>query len=157
MNIPPFFFAQSIDSLWQAAKRRFRQWTKPDNRSLPLNAALDLDRTRLELMLENARLRQQIIILERQSKRPELSWRDRTIIVFLTSKLRTWKEALKIVQPDTVLRWHRDLFRSRTGPLGLAASGAFSGDEEPDRSVDSSATARSHAIWGKTTILDPGQ
>jgi hypothetical protein len=88
-----------------------RQWTKPDNRSLPVNAALDLDRTRLELILENALLRQQIIILEQQSKRPRLSWRDRTIIVLLVSKLRTWKEALKIVQPDTVLRWHRDLFR----------------------------------------------
>jgi putative transposase len=29
----------------------------------------------------------------------------------LTSRLHTWKAALKIVQPDTVLRWHRDLFR----------------------------------------------
>jgi transposase InsO family protein len=29
----------------------------------------------------------------------------------LASKLRNWKGALLIVQPDTVLRWHRDLFR----------------------------------------------
>jgi putative transposase len=29
----------------------------------------------------------------------------------LSSKLRTWKEALIVVQPDTVLRWHRELFR----------------------------------------------
>ena len=111
MNFPLFTFAQSIGSLWQAVKRWFRQWTKPDNHSLALNATLDLTRSRLELMLENALLRQQIIILERQSRRPRLSWRDRTIILLLTSKLRTWKETLKIVQPDTVLRWHRDLFR----------------------------------------------
>ena len=31
MNFPLFFFAQSIGSLWQAVKRRFRQWTKPIN------------------------------------------------------------------------------------------------------------------------------
>jgi hypothetical protein len=90
-----FSFAQRcVDPLWQVISQALRQWTKPDKRSLPLNAALDLDRTRFELMLENALLRQQIIILERQSKRPGLSWRDRTIIVFLASKLRTWKEAL---------------------------------------------------------------
>jgi hypothetical protein len=70
-----------------------------------------MSRSKPELLLENALLRHQIIILERQSKRPRLSWRDRTIIVLLTSRLRTWKATLKIVQPDTVLRWHRDLFR----------------------------------------------
>jgi putative transposase len=97
--------------LWQIFQSTLRLWTKPDNRSLLLDAALDLNRTKSELILENALLRQQIIILERQSKRPRLSWRDRTIIVLLTSRLHTWKAALKIVQPDTVLRWHRDLFR----------------------------------------------
>ena len=40
-----------------------------------------------------------------------LTWRDRVLFVLLSSKLRTWKNALVIVQPDTVLRWHRDLFR----------------------------------------------
>jgi putative transposase len=30
----------------------------------------------------------------------------------LAFRLRTWKQALHIVQPDTLLRWHRDLFRS---------------------------------------------
>jgi putative transposase len=32
-------------------------------------------------------------------------------MVLLVSKLRGWKDALFIVQPDTPLRWHRDLFR----------------------------------------------
>jgi hypothetical protein len=70
-----------------------------------------MSRSKPELLLENALLRHQIIILERQSMRPKLTWRDRTLIVLLASKLRTWKNALAIVQPDTVLRWHRDLFR----------------------------------------------
>jgi len=33
-------------------------------------------------------------------------------IVFLLARLvRNWKQALLIVQPDTLLRWHRQLFR----------------------------------------------
>jgi hypothetical protein len=32
-------------------------------------------------------------------------------MVFLASKLRGWKDALMIVQPKTLLRWHRDVFR----------------------------------------------
>ena len=102
---------QSIWSLWQAVKQQLRQRTKPGNHSLGLNAALDLTRSKPELLLENALLRQQLIVLQRQIQRPKLSWRDRTLMVLLASKLRSWKQALVIVQPDTVLRWHRDLFR----------------------------------------------
>ena len=105
------FLHQIVHPLSQAVKQHLRQWTQPDNHTLALNAALDLTRTKLELMLENALLRQQLIVLKRQTKRPKLTWRDRTLFVLLASKLRTWKEALIIVQPDTVLRWHRELFK----------------------------------------------
>jgi hypothetical protein len=71
----------------------------------------DGTRSKTELMLENALLRQQLIVLKRQVKRPRLSWRERGIMVLLASRLRGWKEALLIVQPDTVLRWHREWFR----------------------------------------------
>jgi transposase InsO family protein len=98
-------------SLWQNIKQRIRQWMKPDNHSPVLNTALDLTCSKSELMVENALLRQQLIIYQRETKRPKITWRDRALIVFLTSKLRGWKEAVLIVKPDTVLRWHRDLFR----------------------------------------------
>ena len=112
MNLPPFSCVRhSIDSLSQAVKQRLRQWTRPDNHALVLNAAVDLMRSKSELMLENALLRQQLIVLQRQVKRPALTWRDRTVMVLLASKLPTWKQALMIVQPDTLLRWHRELFR----------------------------------------------
>jgi transposase InsO family protein len=62
-------------------------------------------------VLENALLRQQLIVLQRQVKRPALTPRDRVLFVFLARRLRSWKQALMIVQPDTLLRWHRDLFR----------------------------------------------
>ena len=105
------FTQRCVDPLWQVVKRLLRQWTRPDNHSLLRNTVLDLARSKSELVLENALLRQQLIVLERQVKRPQLTWRDRSLIVLLTSKLRTWKAALMIIQPDTVLRWHRDLFR----------------------------------------------
>ncbi len=36
---------------------------------------------------------------------------DRVLLVFLARMVRTWKQALFIVQPETLLRWHRELFR----------------------------------------------
>jgi putative transposase len=33
------------------------------------------------------------------------------LFVLLASKLHSWEQALAIVQPETLLRWHRDLFR----------------------------------------------
>jgi putative transposase len=72
---------------------------------------LDLSRTRAELILENAFLRQQLIVLSRQVRRPAPNWRDRALFVLLASRLRAWKGSRMIVQPDTLLPGHRDLFR----------------------------------------------
>jgi hypothetical protein len=52
-----------------------------------------------------------LIVLQRHVKRPALTWRDRVLLVLMARRLPTWKTALMIVQPDTLLRWHRDLFR----------------------------------------------
>jgi hypothetical protein len=82
------FVRNSVDSYCQAAKQRLRQWTKPDNHDPVLNAAMDLTRSRQELLLENMRLRQQLLVLKRQVKRPALTWRDRALFVLLASKLQ---------------------------------------------------------------------
>jgi hypothetical protein len=88
-----------------------REWTRPDNHGLVGGVVADATRSNAELMLENALLRQQLIVVSRQVKRPQMSWRERGIMVLLASKLRNWKGALFLVQPDTLLRWHRDIFR----------------------------------------------
>jgi putative transposase len=44
-------------------------------------------------------------------KRPQLSDHDRYILILLAHWTKFWKQALHIVQPDTLLRWHRELFR----------------------------------------------
>jgi hypothetical protein len=112
MTLSLFSFAQRrTDSLCQTVKRNVRQCTKPKGHKLVFNASVHLTRPKAELVLENALLRQQLIVLQRQVKRPALTWSDRVLMVLLASKLRRWKEPLMVVQPDTLLRWHRGVFR----------------------------------------------
>jgi len=90
---------------------RIRQRVKQTNQSVVLGMAADLTRGRSELVLGNAFLRQQVIVLSREKKRPPLTNRDRRLLVLLARLLPAWKDALMIVQPDTLLRWHRELFK----------------------------------------------
>jgi len=87
------------------------EWTKPMSETLVGGSAQDVVKTKSELLVENALLRQQLIVLKRQVKRPELRGRDRFLLVALASKLRHWRQALLVVKPETLLRWHRELFR----------------------------------------------
>ena len=55
MNLPLFSFVrQRIDSLSQAARRHLRQWTKPDNHTPVLKAAVDLTMSKSELVLDSS-------------------------------------------------------------------------------------------------------
>jgi hypothetical protein len=59
----------------------FQRWVKPTNQSLVLSTVADLTRNRAELVLENAFLRQQVIVLSREKKRPPLTNKDRRLFV----------------------------------------------------------------------------
>jgi putative transposase len=72
---------------------------------------MDLTRGKAELVAENALLRQQLILLRRQIKRPRYTKTDRLLLVLLARVTRTWRQALFIVQPETLLKWHRQGFR----------------------------------------------
>ena len=89
----------------------FLSWIRPPKTSLLLGTVADLARGKSELVAENALLRHQLIILRRQITRPMLTKRDRIILVLLARTVRTWRQALLIVQPETLLRWHRQGFR----------------------------------------------
>jgi putative transposase len=84
---------------------------KPLTTSLVVGTLADMTRGKAELVAENALLRHQLIILRRQVKRPVYRKTDRLLLVLLASMVRTWKQALFLVQPETLLRWHRELFR----------------------------------------------
>jgi putative transposase len=94
--------------LW--LQERIKLWTKPATPVLIIGILSDLNRSHTDLVAENALLRQQLIVLNRQVKRPQLTNSDRLRLVFLSHFTTFWKQALHIVQPDTLLRWHRELF-----------------------------------------------
>jgi putative transposase len=95
----------------QSLHQRFVTWTKPETTSLLLLTLTDLSRSKSELVAENALLRQQLIILRRQVKRPACTKTDRILLVLLAKIVRSWKQVLVIVQPETLLRWHRQGFK----------------------------------------------
>ena len=92
-------------------KDKIKNITKPATATLVAGAISDLPRSKSDLIVENAILRQQLIVLKRSVKRPKLTAGDRVRLTFLARLTNFWQSAFHIVQPETVLRWHRDLFR----------------------------------------------
>jgi transposase InsO family protein len=98
-------------SFFHRIKETIKQFTKPATAVLAVGAASDITRSRKDLVAENAILRQQLIVLNRQVKRPKVTNGDRLRLVLLSRLTQFWDSALHLVQPHTLLRWHRDLFR----------------------------------------------
>lgn len=79
---------------------------------------------RSKLAMENIALRQQLAVYKQSLKRPKLRPRDRIFWVCLSRLWSNWRSALCVVQPETVIRWHRQGFKlfwrwkSRSGELG---------------------------------------
>jgi len=63
------------------------------------------------LAVENLALRHQLAVLQRTAKKPRLRRSDRALWVLLSRFWNDWLDSLAIVQPETVIRWHREGFR----------------------------------------------
>ena len=99
---------QAWDAIWSRAKAL----TRPASLAASGASALaDLTRSKRALVIENALLRQQIVVMSRASGRPKISSWDRILMVLLAGTTPAWRDALMVVKPETLLRWHRDLFR----------------------------------------------
>ena len=98
-------------TLINRVKTQIKKTTKPTTATLAAGALTDLPRRKSDLVIENAMLRQQLIVLKRTVKRPKFTNGDRVRLSFLARLTDSWQSALHIIQPDTLLRWHRDLFR----------------------------------------------
>jgi putative transposase len=61
--------------------------------------------------IENLALRQQVAVFKQSVNRPKLRPRDRVFWVVLSRLWANWQSALAIVQPETVIQWHRKGFR----------------------------------------------
>jgi putative transposase len=134
----------------QSLHRHFIDLTQPATPSLMLGTVTDLVRSKSELVAENALLRQQLIILRRQVQRPACTKADRMILVLLARASRAWKQALFIVQPETLLRWHRQGFKLYWKYKSRAASA------KPKISAETVALikemARDNRLWGAERI-----
>jgi putative transposase len=134
----------------QALHHRFVDWTKPTNTSLLVGTVSDLARSKSELVAENALLRKPLIILRRQVKRPAFTKTDRMLLVLLARMVRAWKQALFIVQPETLLRWHRQGFKLYWRYTSRAASAKPKISAETVALIKEMATR--NRLWGAERI-----
>ena len=68
-------------------------------------------RSRQSLVLENIALRHQLDVFQRNAKRPRLKPSDRVFWALFSRFLPDWRRHLIIVQPKTVVGWHRKGWR----------------------------------------------
>lgn len=128
----------------------YRRLLRPPPTTLVRGVLADLTSTKAELIAENALLRHQLGILHRQVKRPYLNRRDRFGLLVLVSRVHNWKDALLIIQPHTLLRWHRAGFRlfwrwksrAKAQPIQLA----------PETIALIQQMARENLTWGAERI-----
>jgi putative transposase len=66
-----------------------------------------------DLAIEVVVLRHEVAVLRRQVARPSLRWADRAVLAGLSQVLSATRRSRFFVQPETLLRWHRDLVRRR--------------------------------------------
>jgi putative transposase len=67
--------------------------------------------TSAAVAMENVALRHQLAVLQRSVGRPRLRRRDRLLWVMFSRLWAGWRSSLVIVQPATVLAWHRQGFQ----------------------------------------------
>ncbi len=86
-----------------------------------------LFRSRLSMQVEILALRHQLAVYQRGCTRPRLKPSDRILWTWLSRVWSAWRDALVIVQPETVLAWRRRKFRqhwtrlTRSGKPGRPA------------------------------------
>ena len=138
----------AVDTLFESAYPLFepalRQWTKPGTASLVTSTLVDVTRSKRDLIAENAFLRQQLIVLKRQTPRPLLTPRDRGLLVALAGRVRGWTDALIVVKPDTLKKWHREGFRTYWRRKSMGAP------REPRISPEAIALIHQMAIENRT-------
>jgi putative transposase len=123
----------------------------PDTLLLIARALALACRVHRELILENLALRQQLRALQRSVKRPRLRRRDRIFWIALAGCWRRWRTALLLVQPETVVRWHREWLRRRWHRRSRPRrQGRPSVDQDIRTLVGEMATA--NPLWGAPRI-----
>jgi len=85
-------------------------------------------------------------------KRPHCTPADRTLLVSLASRVRLWRHARLIVQPDTLLRWHRQGFRLFWRRKSRAATSPRKAKVAAETIALIRAMAAANHLWGAERI-----
>ncbi len=153
-GVLPFFhqLAELVVRLVSSLEQAFLHLTQTSRPSIVLSTTTDFSRSKADLIAENALLRQQLIVLHRQVKKPSFSPSDCLWLVLLASLVKNWKQILLILKPDTLLRWHRHWFR-----LFWKLKSRHRGGR-PRLSMETVALiqpmARENRLWGAERIRD---
>ena len=68
-------------------------------------------RSRASLAAENLFLRKQLALFEDRKARPHRATDAVRFVMSALGRLFDWRRALRVVKPDTFIRWHREGFR----------------------------------------------
>jgi len=115
----------------------FSIWSLPSFLTTLLRSILAFFRSRNRQALVELALRQQLATYAQKGRKPRITPVDWAFWVVLSLLWSRWKDALVIVQSDTVVRWHRKGFRlywrsiSKRGPA-LVRESSRKWDNCPD-------------------------
>ena len=98
-------FWNACKNLFNRVKETIKSWTKPTTTTIAVDAIKDMVRSKSDLVVENALLRQQLIVLKRTVKRPKFANGDRTRMTLLARFTNFWQSAL--------LCWQLYIIRSK--------------------------------------------
>ena len=71
-------------------------------------------RSRASLAAENLFLRKQLALFQERQMKPHRAEDSTRWLLAVLSRLFDWRSALIVVQPDTLVRWHRMRYRAQT-------------------------------------------
>jgi len=121
--------------------------------NLMLGLLRRLLRSRNDLLMENLVLRQQLAVYARRPKRPRLLGEDRLFWSAVARTWAPWRVHLQLVQPETVIGWHRTAWRrywtwrSRSRRPGRPRI-------DPELRELITRLARENSRWGTVRIVD---
>ena len=115
-------------------------------------AAAAACKSKARLVAENLCLRQQLVVLKRRQKRPTLRNRDRRFWLVASRCFPDWRDTLIIVQPETVLRWHRKGWKAYWRWRSRLRGGGGRRRISPELRELIRRMARENPLWGQQRI-----
>ncbi len=124
-----------------------------------LRLLLDLVDVRLRVHDPEAELlllRHQLRVVRRQVKKPRLNMADRTVMAALSQRVKRSARVAMVVQPETVLGWHRELVSRRWEQTPYSVTSGFATTGLRLSHTSSSGRCRFHWLAKRLTSARVG-